>query len=192
MMKKLCLLMLIAVISGCSTKPIERKNPMDKNDIYKIKITTITGEPASLADYKGKTILIVNTASKCGFTKQYDGLQKLYEKYKDQGFIILGFPANNFLHQEPGTNTEIESFCKLNYGVSFPMFEKIDVKGENICPLYEYLTSKTTNPEFGGKISWNFNKFLIAKDGTIVNRFGSMVKPESNKIKDAIEAELKK
>jgi len=191
-MKNIFLLILIAMISGCRTQPIEKETTMNKEDIFNIEITTINGEKLKMAEYKGKTILIVNTASKCGYTKQYDGLQKLYEKYKDQGFIILGFPANNFLWQEPGSNKEIQTFCKLNYGVSFPMFEKIAVKGKEICPLYEYLTNKTTNPDFGGKITWNFNKFLIAKDGTIANRFASGDKPESDKIITAIEAELNK
>jgi glutathione peroxidase len=164
---------------------------MSHKNIYEIEITTINGENVKMETYKDKVMLIVNTASKCGYTKQYDGLQKLYEEYKDQGLVVLGFPSNNFLRQEPGSNTEIESFCRLNYGVSFPMFEKVSVKGKDICPLYEYLTSKATNPEFGGKITWNFNKFLISKDGTIVNRFKSGDTPESDKIKIAIEDELK-
>jgi glutathione peroxidase len=190
-MKNIYMLILMAAISSCSTKPIEMETTMNKDDIYNIEITTISGDNVKMGDYKGKVILIVNTASKCGYTKQYDGLQKLYEEYKDQGLVILGFPSNNFLRQEPGSNTEIESFCRLNYGVSFPMFEKVSVKGKDICPLYEYLTSKVTNPDFGGKITWNFNKFLISTDGTIANRFKSGDTPESDKIKTAIEDELK-
>lgn len=151
----------------------------------------IKGDSIKLDEYKGKVIMIVNTASKCGFTYQYDGLEKLYQDYKDQGLVILGFPANNFLKQEPGTNEEIASFCRLNYGVTFPMFSKISVKGKDIHPLYEYLTSKDVGHNFGGKVSWNFNKFLIGKDGKIINRFGSKVKPEDEKIVKAIEEALK-
>ena len=164
---------------------------MTDTNIYDIELTNINGEKLKMANYKGKVILIVNTASKCGYTKQYDGLQKLYEEYKNKDFVILGFPANNFLRQEPGSNDEIQNFCRMNYGVSFPMFEKISVKGKDIAPLYAYLTSKDTNPEFAGKITWNFNKFLISKDGLIVNRFKSGDTPESDKIKTAIDSELK-
>lgn len=158
--------------------------------IYEIEIETITGEQATLADYAGKVIVIVNVASKCGFTGQYEGLQALYEEYKEKGVVVLGFPANNFKKQEPGTNEEIQSFCSLNYGVTFPMFSKISVKGDDIHPLYKYLTSKETNPEHNGEISWNFNKFIIGKDGKILDRFGSMTKPQSKKMKKAIEAAL--
>ncbi|HQC53128.1 MAG TPA: glutathione peroxidase [Lentisphaeria bacterium] len=148
------------------------------------------GKDIALADYKGKVLLIVNVASKCGFTAQYEGLQKLYEKYQDQGMVILGFPANDFLGQEPGTNDEIQQFCKLNYGVTFPVFAKISVKGKDIHPIYAYLTSKETNPEFGGAISWNFNKFLIGRDGKVLARFGSRTKPEDKKLVEAIEQAL--
>ncbi|MFC1898260.1 glutathione peroxidase [Candidatus Cloacimonadota bacterium] len=159
--------------------------------IYDFTLDDIRGKLVNLSEYKGMVVLIVNVASKCGFTYQYDGLEKLYETYKDQGFVILGFPANDFLKQEPGSNEEIASFCRLNYGVTFPMFSKISVKGKDVHPLYEYLTSKDSGHEFGGKISWNFNKFLISKDGEIINRFGSKVKPESEKIVQAIEQALK-
>ncbi len=162
----------------------------DMNSIYDFEMINIQGDTLKLSEYTGKVILIVNTASKCGFTYQYEGLEKLYKTYKDSGFVVLGFPANNFLKQEPGNNEEIAEFCSINYGVTFPMFSKISVKGKNMHPLYNYLTSKDTNPEFGGKISWNFNKFLISKEGKIINRFGSREKPESKKIKEAIEGEL--
>lgn len=161
-------------------------------DLYTIEVKTIAGETAKLDAYKGKVLLIVNTASKCGFTGQYDGLQKLYESHKDQGLVILGFPSNDFLKQEPGSNEEIQSFCKLNYGVTFPMFEKISVKGKQQHPLYAYLTSKTTDPEFAGKISWNFNKFLISRDGKIVARFGSRTSPDDKELVAAINSELTK
>ena len=159
--------------------------------IYDFTMKDISGNEVKLDEYKDKVILIVNTASKCGFTYQYEGLEKLYETYKDSGFVILGFPANNFLKQEPGRDDEIATFCSINYGVTFPMFSKISVKGKEIDPLYEYLTSKDFGHEFGGKISWNFNKFLISKDGKIINRFGSKVKPENEIIVTAIEEALK-
>ncbi|MDA3800213.1 MAG: glutathione peroxidase [Kiritimatiellae bacterium] len=154
--------------------------------IYDIGVTTMAGEEITLEKYKGKTILIVNTASKCGYTKQFDGLQELYEAYKDKGFVILGFPSNNFLHQDPGSNKEILQFCKLNYGVTFPMFEKISVKGEGMHPLYVYLTSEVSDPDFAGKITWNFNKFLISKDGQIIDRFKSGDRPMDSKITNAV------
>jgi len=160
--------------------------------IYDFSMERINGDSVNLADLKGKVVMIVNTASKCGFTYQYEGLEKLYETYKDSGLVILGFPANNFLKQEPGSDEEIASFCRLNYGVTFPMFSKISVKGKDIHPLYDYLTSKKSGHDFGGKISWNFNKFLISRDGKINNRFGSKVKPGSEKIIKAIEDALKK
>ena len=155
--------------------------------LYDIEVNMISGEPIKLDAYMGKTLLIVNTASRCGFTSQYDGLQKLFETYQDQGLVVLGFPSNDFLKQEPGSNDEIASFCKLNYGVTFPMFGKISVKGKDAHPLYRYLTSEDANPEFGGKISWNFNKFLISKDGKIIGRYGSRTKPEDKKLVTAIE-----
>ena len=156
-------------------------------NIYDFTMDNIRGESVELSQYKGKVILVVNTASKCGFTYQYDGLEELYQTYKDSGLVILGFPANNFLKQEPGTNEEIAEFCRLNYGVTFPMFSKISVKGKDIHPLYQYLTSKETDPEFEGSISWNFNKFLISRTGEIIDRFGSRQKPQSDKIVAAVE-----
>jgi glutathione peroxidase-family protein len=160
------------------------------NSIYQFHVNDIFGFDKSLEEYKGKVLLIVNTASKCGFTPQYAGLQELYDKYKDRGFVILGFPANNFLRQEPGTNEEILHFCKVNYNVTFPMFSKISVKGKDIHPLYKFLTSKETDPEFSGSITWNFNKFLISKDGKILNRFKSPIKPMDKEVVEAIENAL--
>jgi len=183
-MKKEILLIIIVLISASLYAE-------DKTmTIYDFTMEDIKGNSINLEDYKNKVIMIVNTASKCGFTYQYDGLEKLYQVYKDQGFVILGFPANNFLKQEPGTNDEIADFCRLNYGVTFPMFSKISVKGKDIHPLYEYLTSKNAGHDFDGKISWNFNKFLISKDGEIINRFGSKVKPEDKKIVNTIAEAL--
>ena len=152
----------------------------------------IDGKDIKLNSYKGKTILIVNTASKCGYTPQYEGLQKIYDKYKDQGFVILGFPANNFGGQEPGSNEEIKEFCTMKYKVSFPMFAKISVKGDDIHPLYAFLTSKETDPDFAGDIPWNFSKFLIDRDGKIIARFSPKDAPESEKVVQAIESALAK
>lgn len=159
--------------------------------VYDFNMKDIDQRNVNLAQYKGKVLLIVNVASKCGFTPQYEGLQKVYTKYKDQGFVILGFPANNFHGQEPGTNAEIKEFCSTKYRVNFPLFSKISVKGNDIDPLYKFLTSKETDPEFGGEITWNFNKFLVDKTGKIVARFDSKDTPESEKVVSAIEAALK-
>jgi glutathione peroxidase len=159
--------------------------------IYDFTMQSINGKEVKLESYKGKVLLIVNTASKCGFTKQYDGLQDLYKLYEKAGFVVLGFPANNFMNQEPGDNQEIANFCRLNYGVTFPMFEKISVAGKTIHPLYKFLTDKETNPQFKGRISWNFNKFLISKDGRIINRFGSATTPLDKEVISAIEEALK-
>lgn len=158
--------------------------------LYEIKVKNIMGIEQSMQDYKGKVLLIVNTASKCGFTKQYDGLQKLYEMYREKGLEILGFPANNFMYQEPGNEETILNFCRINFGVSFPLFAKISVRGKNIDPLYQYLTDKESNPRFGGKITWNFNKFLISRSGEIINRFDSKTEPEDPKLIEALEQAL--
>src|ERR1035438_10134193 len=153
--------------------------------VYTFTLNSIDGKPAPLADYKGKVVLLVNVASQCGYTPQYTALEAIYEKYKDQGFVILGFPANNFGAQEPGTNEEIKTFCTRKYSVTFPMYAKISVKGSDIAPLYEYLTKST-----GGDIKWNFTKFLIGKDGAIVARFESKVKPDDPEVTAAIEKAL--
>ncbi len=158
--------------------------------LYSFRVDDIDGIPQSLSKYKGKVLLIVNVASKCGFTKQYAGLQKLYETYADQGFVILGFPANNFMGQEPGTNAEIKTFCTSKFNVTFPMFEKISVKGKEMHPLYQYLTSPEENGEFGKAIGWNFTKFLIGKDGMPLARFPSKVDPMDEKVIEAVEAAL--
>jgi len=152
----------------------------------------IKGNPVELSKYKGKVVLLVNVASKCGYTPQYDGLEALYEKHKDQGLVVIGVPANEFGGQEPGTNEEIEKFCTGKYHVTFPMMSKVVVKGAGIDPLYQYLTSKETNPKYAGDIGWNFEKFLIGKDGQVVGRFKSAVKPDDPKLAGAVEAELKK
>jgi glutathione peroxidase len=143
-----------------------------------------------MSSYRGQVLMLVNVASKCGFTGQYEGLQKLYETYRDQGFEVLGFPANNFMNQEPGTNEEIQNSCQLNFGVTFPMFAKLSVKGEDQHPLYRYLTSKETNPDHAGGIKWNFTKSLIGRDGAVVARFGSRTEPGGKKVVEAIESAL--
>lgn len=158
--------------------------------IYDFTLRDIDGRETSLAEYRGKVLLMVNVASKCGFTRQYAGLEKLYRTYQDRGFVVLGFPANDFLGQEPGTETEIKSFCSLTYGVTFPLFAKISVKGKTIHPLYAFLTSKDLHPEFGGAISWNFNKFLIGRAGQIVARYGSRTEPGDPALAAAIERAL--
>lgn len=159
--------------------------------IYNFNLKDIDGNEVSLEQYKGKVLMIVNVASKCGYTPQYEGLQNIYESYKDEGFVILGFPANNFKGQEPGSNEEIKEFCTLEYGVEFPMFSKVSVKGDDQADLFKYLTSQP-NPDFEGDIEWNFEKFLISKDGSLERRFRSAVKPESKEITEAIKNELAK
>jgi len=158
--------------------------------IYNFEVIDIEGNPVKLEIYKGKVLLITNVASKCGFTPQYAGLEKLHNKFKDRGFVVLGFPANNFRNQEPGTNAEIMQFCKSNYGVTFPMFAKISVAGADKHPLYVFLTEKATNPEFSGEIRWNFDKFLIDKTGKIIARFDPHEKPEDEMIMAAVEKTL--
>jgi glutathione peroxidase len=153
-------------------------------------MTDIDGKPVPLSRYKGKVVLIVNTASKCGFTPQYKSLQALYLKYKDQGLAILAFPANEFGQQEPGSNPEIKQFCTLRYHVSFDMFSKVVVKGPSQTPLYAYLTGKDTNPKFPGEIGWNFTKFLVDRGGNLVARFDSPVDPMSPPLTGAVEKAL--
>ena len=164
--------------------------PVEAASVYAFTMKDIDGNDVKLDKFRGNVAMIVNTASRCGYTPQYEGLQKIYEKYKDQGFVILGFPANNFMGQEPGSEKEIKEFCTLKYNVTFPMFSKISVTGTDQHPLYGYLTNKKTNPDFGGDISWNFNKFLIDRNGKIVGRFGSKDTPEDPAIVSAIERQL--
>lgn len=160
---------------------------LPESKIYKYKVKTIEGDEISMEKFKGKKILIVNTASKCGNTPQYEGLQKLYEKYGDDNFIIIGFPANNFLKQEPGTNQEIKEFCAINYGVTFPMMEKISVKGKDQHPLYAWLTKKELNGVMDSKVKWNFQKYMIDEEGNLINYASPGEKPSTKKILDWIE-----
>jgi len=155
-----------------------------KNDYLHIPLQTIAGQSTTLSAYAGKVILLVNTASKCGYTPQYAGLEALYKKYRDRGLVVIGFPANNFKDQEPGTNAEILQFCQANYGVDFPMMSKISVKGADEHPLYRYLTTESPYP---GEITWNFNKFLLDREGRVVARFDSKVTPEDPQVTAKIE-----
>ena len=148
-------------------------------------MNSIDGKPAPLSAFKGKVVLLVNVASKCGYTPQYSGLEALYQKYKDRGLVVVGIPANNFGGQEPGTNEEIATFCKRNYGVTFPMMSKVSVKGDDMAPLYRYLTSAK-----GGDVKWNFTKFLVGKDGGVIERFEPRVKPDAAELLSAIEQAL--
>lgn len=151
---------------------------------------SLDGQPVHLAKYLGKVVMIVNTASKCGFTPQYAGLEALYKKYHARGLVILGFPANDFAHQEPGTDKQISIFCTRHYGVTFPMFSKIHVKGPKQCALYHFLTGRKSDPKFPGPVGWNFEKFVISRQGKVVARFRSPVKPESAAIVRVVRAQL--
>lgn len=181
------------------------------NNIYEIPVNKIDGTETTLSEFKGKTLLLVNVASKCGLTPQYEGLESLYKEYKDQGFEVLGFPANNFLAQEPGTNEEIQEFCKTNYDVTFPLFEKISVKGEDQHPLYGFLTKEKGEADisngsgFEEKLAgfgqtransddllWNFEKFLVGKDGNIVSRIAPDVTADDERVVAAVKAEIAK
>lgn len=158
--------------------------------VYDYTLTSIDGAPTPLSSFKGKVVMLVNVASRCGYTPQYAGLESLYEKHRDQGFVIVGIPANNFMGQEPGTNAEIKSFCKSKYDVKFPIMSKVSVKGEDKTPLYQYLTSKQDNPKTGGEIQWNFTKFLIGRDGRVIARFEPAVTPADPNLTSAVQAAL--
>jgi glutathione peroxidase len=158
--------------------------------VLDFKMKDIDGKEVELSKYKGNVLLIVNTASQCGYTPQYKDLESIYEKYKDQGFEVLAFPANEFGKQEPGSNEEIKEFCSSKYKVSFPLFSKIVVKGEGIDPLYEFLTSEKTNPKYSGAIPWNFTKFLVNKKGEVIGRFQPKDKPSAEKITSSIDKAL--
>jgi glutathione peroxidase len=156
--------------------------------VYDFTMNSIDGQPVSLSSYKGKVVLLVNVASRCGFTPQYSALESVYEKYKDRGLVIVGIPANNFGAQEPGTNEEIKTFCTRKYNVSFPMMSKVSVKGDDKTPLYQYLTALP--PNAGGEIKWNFTKFLVDREGNVVARFEPETTPDSKDVTAAIEKAL--
>ena len=178
-----CMLMNAPVVSA---EEESKKTPLTG------QVKSLEGKNVDLKQYQGKVVLVVNTASYCGNTPQYKSLQELHEKYADKGLAVLGFPANEFGKQEPGTDKEIAEFCTKEYGVTFPMFSKIVVKGEGQAPLYEYLTSKETNPKFAGPVTWNFEKFLINRDGEVVGRFKPGLDPKDDQVVRAIERELAK
>src|SRR6266853_3659548 len=162
------------------------------SSVHEFTLDALNGTPAPLANFKGKVLLVVNVASQCGYTYQYEALQALYAKYKDQGFVIAGFPANNFGGQEPGSNAEIGAFCKSKFGVTFPMYSKISVAGKDKAPLYQFLTDKSANPKTGGEIQWNFTKFLVDRNGKVIARFEPAVEPQSKELTSAVEGALKK
>ena len=158
--------------------------------IYDFTLNSIDGQPIPLSSFKGKVVLLVNVASRCGYTPQYAALESIYEKYKSRGFVIVGIPANNFGGQEPGSNEEIKTFCTAKYHVTFPMMAKVSVKGSDITPLYQFLTDKAAHPDTGGEIGWNFTKFLVGPDGKVLARFDSKVEPDSAQVTSAIEKAL--
>jgi glutathione peroxidase len=191
----IALILASSALAGADATPPTTQPVVDATAVgpaLRFTMKSLDGKDVNLAQYQGKVILMVNTASKCGNTPQYKPLESLYNKYADQGFVILGFPSNDFGHQEPGTDTEISAFCTKNYGVTFDMFSKVDVKGDNICDLYKFLTSADTDKPFAGTISWNFEKFLIGRDGNVVARFKPKTQPDSVEVVGAIEAELGK
>jgi glutathione peroxidase len=183
-MRKLILILMLTFAVGMAVA--------QPKSIYDFTMNSIDGQPTSLKGYKGKVVLLVNVASKCGFTPQYAGLEALYEKYKDRGLVIVGIPANNFAAQEPGTNEEIKKFCSTKYNVSFPMMAKVSVLGDDKTALYVFLTGKDTDPQFAGDIKWNFTKFLFDRNGKPVARFEPAVTPDSPQVQAAIESALSK
>lgn len=179
-MKKLFVLLALLGISAMAAE----------KTVYDFTLNSIDGQPTPLSSFRGKVVLLVNVASRCGYTPQYTALESIYEKYKDRGFVIIGVPANNFGGQEPGTNQEIKTFCSAKYHVSFPIMAKVSVKGGDITPLYQFLTDKGAHPETGGEIGWNFTKFLVGLDGKVIARFDSAVEPDSPQMTSAIEKAL--
>lgn len=190
------LVLTVLLVSATTASLAEEKAPTQQESnvapALKFKMKSLDGKPVDLAAYQGKVVLIVNVASECGLTPQYEALQALYESFESKGLVVLGVPCNQFGRQEPGTATEISTFCKTNYGVTFQLLEKVDVNGDKACALYKHLTSLDTKPKGAGKVSWNFEKFLIGRDGHVAARFEPATKPDSDVIKKAITAELAK
>lgn len=184
---KYSLLLSLAVMAVAASAMAE-----DSKSALDFEMKTLQGEKAKLSQYKGKVLLVVNTASECGLTPQYETLQTLYKTHEKDGLVVIGFPCNQFGGQEPGSAKEISEFCTTEYGISFPMFAKVDVNGKEAAPLYKYLTSLETKPKGSGKIQWNFEKFLINRKGEVVARFSPRTKPDSPEVLKAISAELKK
>ena len=193
-MVKYALLLLIAVVivTGCAPSNATEQEPPRVSKPLTFTMKSLTGKDVDLRKYEGKVVLIVNVASKCGLTGQYEQLQALHDKYAEDGLAILGFPCNQFLWQEPGTAEQIQDFCRLNYGVTFDMFAKVNVKGDEACDLYKTLTALDTEPVGPGKISWNFEKFIIGRNGEVVARFSPRTKPDDPAVLKVIEAELAK
>ena len=183
-MRKLILILMLSLAATAFAAP--------QRSIYDFTMNSIDGQPTSLKSYKGKVVLLVNVASKCGYTPQYTALEAIYEKYKDRGLVIVGIPANNFAQQEPGSNEEIKKFCSTKYNVSFPMMAKVSVLGDDKTPLYVFLTGKDSDPQFAGDIKWNFTKFLFDRHGKPVARFEPAVTPDSPQVTAAIESALSK
>lgn len=182
-------LLLAGVVAACVARAQADENAAGPLG-YKMK--SITGKEVDLAEYKGQVVLIVNVASECGLTPQYEALQSLHDKYGDKGLVVLGFPCNQFGQQEPGSDAQIVQFCTQNYKVKFPMFSKIEVNGTGAAPLYKHLTSLDTRPQKKGQISWNFEKFLVGKNGQVVARYAPRTEPDSKELLEAVEAELAK
>jgi glutathione peroxidase len=185
-------LLLFATFLVTQTIAVIADDKKETPAVLNFKMDSLEGKEVDLAKYKGKVVLIVNVASQCGYTPQYKGLEALYKKYSKDGLVVLGFPCNQFGKQEPGDAKEIAEFCEKNYGVTFDLFAKVEVNGKDACDLYKHLTSKETAPKSAGPVKWNFEKFLIARDGTIAGRFESSVTPESEKLTKAIAEELAK
>lgn len=188
----LIILLLTAVVGAgirlSSGRDIEDpEQPPQQSSVHSFTMKDIDGQEQELSQYQGKVLMLVNVASKCGYTYQYEALQQLYSNYRDQGFVVLAFPANNFGKQEPGSDSEIKAFCIQEYAVEFPMFSKISVKGPDQHPLYSFLTDKDLHPETGGKITWNFNKFLVNKHGRVSERFGTKIEPDDPDVLAAID-----
>lgn len=183
-LKRVAVLVMAGVLAGVAS------GEESMQGIHAFTVQNIAGADVNLADYKGKVLLIVNVASRCGFTGQYEGLQALYAANEAAGLVVMGFPANNFMGQEPGNNSQIQEFCSTKFGVTFPMFAKISVKGDDQHPLYRYLTTAPDNPALAGDVSWNFNKFLIGRDGRVLARFGSKTAPDSAELAEAIASAL--
>jgi glutathione peroxidase len=190
-MRLLALTCCVLTLAMTTMTTLTADEKSDGHPIYGQTMKSLDGKPVDLAKYRGKVLLIVNTASECGATPQYEPLQGLHEKYADKGLAVLGFPCNQFGAQEPGTSQEITQFCQDNYGVSFDMFEKVDVNGGQAAPLYAYLTSEKAGVDDTGKVRWNFEKFLVGKDGRVIKRFRTRVNPDSPEVTAAIEAALK-
>jgi glutathione peroxidase len=187
-----CMLAAGFLLPAATTSLAADQAPKKVPKALDFKMKTLAGKDVELSKYQGKVLLIVNVASKCGLTPQYEQLQALHKKYAKQGLAVVGFPCNQFLGQEPGTAEQIQEFCRVNYGVQFDLFAKVEVNGDGACPLYKHLTALKTKPKGPGKISWNFEKFLISRDGKVVARFAPKTKPDAPEVVRAIEAELAK